>query len=117
MDEIRKSVPHQRYRTRRDSRKSQSEDAHRDALDSPRTCQAGRHGGRDPQSVCRPVHHCARFGPRYTLTGHALGTNGPTAPKLLKVTKTNGGGRGIRTPGTLSSSTVFKTAGLNRSPI
>jgi hypothetical protein len=29
----------------------------------------------------------------------------------------SGGGRGIRTPGTLSSSTVFKTAGLNRSPI
>ncbi len=29
----------------------------------------------------------------------------------------NGGGRGIRTPGALSSSTVFKTVGLNRSPI
>jgi hypothetical protein len=28
-----------------------------------------------------------------------------------------GGGRGIRTPGTLSSSTVFKTAGFNHSPI
>jgi hypothetical protein len=29
----------------------------------------------------------------------------------------NGGGRGIRTPGALSSTTVFKTAGFNRSPI
>ena len=29
----------------------------------------------------------------------------------------NGGGRGIRTPGTLSGTTVFKTAGINRSPI
>src|SRR5579863_993195 len=28
-----------------------------------------------------------------------------------------GGGRGIRTPGTLSGTTVFKTAGINRSPI
>ncbi len=28
-----------------------------------------------------------------------------------------GGGRGIRTPGTLSSSTVFKTAALNHSTI
>ena len=28
-----------------------------------------------------------------------------------------GGGRGIRTPGTLSSTTVFKTAGFNHSPI
>ena len=30
---------------------------------------------------------------------------------------TNGGGRGIRTPGTLSGSTVFKTAALNHSAI
>ncbi len=29
----------------------------------------------------------------------------------------NGGGRGIRTPGTLTGTTVFKTAGINRSPI
>ena len=29
----------------------------------------------------------------------------------------NGGGRGIRTPGTLAGTTVFKTAGFNRSPI
>ena len=28
-----------------------------------------------------------------------------------------GGGRGIRTPGTLSGTTVFKTVGINRSPI
>src|SRR5216683_2617053 len=28
----------------------------------------------------------------------------------------NGGGGGIRTPGTLSGPTVFKTAGFNRSP-
>ncbi len=28
-----------------------------------------------------------------------------------------GGGRGIRTPGTFSGTTVFKTAGINRSPI
>ena len=28
-----------------------------------------------------------------------------------------GGGRGIRTPGALSGTTVFKTAGINRSPI
>ena len=28
----------------------------------------------------------------------------------------DGGGGGIRTPGTLSGPTVFKTAGLNRSP-
>src|SRR5215472_11234464 len=31
--------------------------------------------------------------------------------------KGNGGGRGIRTPGALSGTTVFKTAGFNRSPI
>src|ERR1700739_4296816 len=31
--------------------------------------------------------------------------------------KVCGGGRGIRTPGTLSGTTVFKTAGINRSPI
>jgi hypothetical protein len=31
--------------------------------------------------------------------------------------KVTGGGRGIRTPDTLSSITVFKTAGFNRSPI
>ncbi len=31
--------------------------------------------------------------------------------------KESGGGRGIRTPGTLSGTTVFKTAGINRSPI
>ena len=30
--------------------------------------------------------------------------------------KIDGGGGGIRTPGTLSGPTVFKTAGLNRSP-
>lgn len=29
----------------------------------------------------------------------------------------NGGGRGIRTPGTRKGTTVFKTAGFNRSPI
>jgi hypothetical protein len=29
----------------------------------------------------------------------------------------HGGGRGIRTPGTLSGTTVFKTAGINHSPI
>ena len=29
----------------------------------------------------------------------------------------NGGGRGIRTPGTLSGTTVFKTARFNRSRI
>ena len=29
----------------------------------------------------------------------------------------DGGGRGIRTPGTLSGTTVFKTAGINHSPI
>jgi hypothetical protein len=29
----------------------------------------------------------------------------------------NGGGRGIRTPDTLSGIAVFKTAGINRSPI
>ena len=31
--------------------------------------------------------------------------------------KAVGGGRGIRTPGTLAGTTVFKTAGINRSPI
>ncbi len=35
----------------------------------------------------------------------------------LSVLDGNGGGRGIRTPGTLSGTTVFKTAGINRSPI
>jgi hypothetical protein len=34
-----------------------------------------------------------------------------------RVWKVIGGGRGIRTPGTLSGTTVFKTAGINRSPI
>ncbi len=29
----------------------------------------------------------------------------------------NGGGRGIRTPGTVSRTAVFKTAGINHSPI
>ena len=37
--------------------------------------------------------------------------------KLLKMDNLYGGGRGIRTPGTLSGTTVFKTAGINRSPI
>jgi hypothetical protein len=35
----------------------------------------------------------------------------------LEIKNLDGGGRGIRTPGTLSSSTVFKTAGFNHSPI
>ena len=37
--------------------------------------------------------------------------------KLFDFNELNGGGRGIRTPGTLSGTTVFKTAGINRSPI
>lgn len=35
---------------------------------------------------------------------------------LRTVPEFNGGGGGIRTPETLSSLTVFKTAGFNRSP-
>ena len=35
----------------------------------------------------------------------------------LLIFKVDGGGRGIRTPGALSGTTVFKTAGINRSPI
>ena|ERR1039458_7597660 len=35
----------------------------------------------------------------------------------VKKLRLRGGGRGIRTPGTLSGTTVFKTAGFNRSPI
>jgi hypothetical protein len=41
---------------------------------------------------------------------HEIGTR-----DLLR--RGNGGGRGIRTPGTLAGTTVFKTAGINRSPI
>ena len=37
--------------------------------------------------------------------------------KLWIINDLYGGGRGIRTPGTLSGTTVFKTAGINRSPI
>ncbi len=37
--------------------------------------------------------------------------------RLDGVKRVNGGGRGIRTPGTLTGTTVFKTAGFNRSPI
>ena len=37
--------------------------------------------------------------------------------ELIRPTDGLGGGRGIRTPGTLSGTTVFKTAGFNRSPI
>ena len=37
--------------------------------------------------------------------------------QLVDYIRLNGGGRGIRTPGALSGTTVFKTAGFNRSPI
>jgi hypothetical protein len=37
--------------------------------------------------------------------------------RKLLILNIDGGGRGIRTPGTLSGTTVFKTAGINRSPI
>ena len=37
--------------------------------------------------------------------------------KQLKVNDLINGGRGIRTPGTVPRTAVFKTAGFNRSPI
>jgi hypothetical protein len=45
-----------------------------------------------------------RSSKRYRLAGYKLRW------------KESGGERGIRTPGTLSGTTVFKTAGFNRSP-
>ena len=37
--------------------------------------------------------------------------------KFIEVDKTDGGRRGIRTPGTVSGSAVFKTAALDHSAI
>ena len=42
---------------------------------------------------------------------------GQTHAGMKDLGRLNGGGRGIRTPGTLSGTTVFKTAGINHSPI
>lgn len=39
------------------------------------------------------------------------------AKRAVRRTRSTGGGRGIRTPDSLSAITVFKTAGINRSPI
>ncbi len=50
---------------------------------------------------------------KWTQIGHAA----IRFPQITETGKRYGGGRGIRTPGTLSSSTVFKTAGFNHSPI
>ena len=51
----------------------------------------------------------------YVCTGRqfALEALGAKVANSLK----NGGGRGIRTPGTLSSTTVFKTGAFNHSAI
>ena len=37
--------------------------------------------------------------------------------RRVQLDRLNGGGRGIRTPGGVSPTAVFKTAGFNRSPI
>ena len=49
--------------------------------------------------------------------GHDLGTLEKQAAKPNKISKIAGGGRGIRTPDTLSGIAVFKTACFNRSHI
>jgi hypothetical protein len=55
--------------------------------------------------------------------GEKLANSGPNPRRATDFSllgcfqRLSGGGRGIRTPGTLSGTTVFKTAGINHSPI
>ncbi len=44
-----------------------------------------------------------------------LGTTNRCSNRLSYALQKNGGGAGIRTPGTLSGTAVFKTAAINRS--
>src|SRR3569832_1319494 len=72
-----------------------------------------RHGVSMAQTLRRVIDYQFKIGFCRSFAGNpkiSLARSGPSG-------KVYGGGRGIRTPGTLSSTTVFKTAGFNRSPI
>jgi hypothetical protein len=77
-----------------------------------------RRGRRQQAGAERRALRLGRFAP--SLRAFSMGwlaMSEPSGSRKGKPGESNGGGRGIRTPGTVSRTAIFKTAAFNRSAI
>src|SRR5581483_4153021 len=97
------------------SRAKQTRRARRNVTDLPRSRRLGL-GHSCPSRLSLSVKLESQGEPRLFCVGNRVGQECPTHT-IQGIAGRTGGGRGIRTPGTVSRTAVFKTARFNRSRI